>query len=127
MLVATERCMEYIALSIGCRARLAFLIGLGVTARFTARPGCMARRTLRGTSSLEKKPTLTSPSRTTTYDALSTPADYRPLASGFPCPGQWANERAPSGWARGALCVVQLAFVVRIVPDLGSVGEHARQ
>jgi hypothetical protein len=49
--------MEYTALSRGCSARLAFLTVLGVTARFTARPGCMARRMLRGTSSLEKKPT----------------------------------------------------------------------
>jgi hypothetical protein len=40
-------------------ARRAFLIGLGVTARFTARPGCAARRTLRGMNNLEKKPTLT--------------------------------------------------------------------
>ena len=47
------------ALSTGCKARLAFLTTLGVTARFTARPGCIARRTLRGTSSLEKKPTYT--------------------------------------------------------------------
>jgi len=55
--VAAERCMEYTALSIGCNARLALLTALGVTARFTARPGCMARRTLRGISNLEKKPT----------------------------------------------------------------------
>jgi hypothetical protein len=55
--VAAERCMEYTALSIGCNARLALLTALGVTARLTARPGCMARRTLRG-SNLEKKPTL---------------------------------------------------------------------
>jgi len=57
MAVAAERSMEYTALSIGCKARLALLTALGVTARFTARPGCMARRTLRGTSNLEKKPT----------------------------------------------------------------------
>lgn len=57
MAVAAERSMEYTALSTGCRARLALLTTLGVTARFTARPGCMARRTLRGTSNLEKKPT----------------------------------------------------------------------
>ena len=44
------------ALSIGCSARPAFLIDLGVTARFTARPGWAARRALRGISSLEKKP-----------------------------------------------------------------------
>lgn len=57
--VAADRSMEYTALSIGCNARLAFLTTLGVTARFTARPGCMARRTLRGTSNLEKKPICT--------------------------------------------------------------------
>jgi hypothetical protein len=55
--VAAERSMEYTALSIGCKARVALLTTLGVTARFTARPGCMARRTLRGTNNLEKKPT----------------------------------------------------------------------
>jgi hypothetical protein len=59
--VATERCIEYTALSIGCNERRALLTALGVTARFTARPGCMARRTVRGTNSLEKKPTLTPP------------------------------------------------------------------
>jgi hypothetical protein len=57
--VAAERSTEYTALSIGCKARLALLTALGVTARFTARPGCMARRTLRGTNNLEKKPTRT--------------------------------------------------------------------
>lgn len=57
MAVAAERSMEYTALSIGCKVRLALLTALGVIARFTARPGCMARRTLRGTSNLEKKPT----------------------------------------------------------------------
>ena len=51
--------MEYTALSTGCKARLALLTALGVTARFTARPGCMARRTLRGTNNLEKNPTRT--------------------------------------------------------------------
>jgi hypothetical protein len=60
MVVATERCTEYAALSMGCIARLAFLTTLGVTARFTARPGCTARRTLRGMNNLEKKPTLDS-------------------------------------------------------------------
>jgi hypothetical protein len=60
MVVASERCIEYVTLSTGCKARRAFLIILGVTARFTVRPGCMTRRTLRGTSNLEKKPTLTS-------------------------------------------------------------------
>jgi hypothetical protein len=59
MAVAAERSMEYTALSIGCKARLALLTALGVTARFTARLGCMARRTRRGTSNLEKKPTRT--------------------------------------------------------------------
>ena len=54
--VAAERSMEYTELSIGCSARLALLTALGVTARFTARPGCIARRTLRGISNLEKKP-----------------------------------------------------------------------
>ena len=44
MFVAAERCTEYTALSIGYKARLAFLTALGVTARFTARPGCTARR-----------------------------------------------------------------------------------
>ncbi len=58
MAVAAERCMEYTALSKGCKARLALLTALGVTARFTVRPGCMARRTLRGINNLEKKPTL---------------------------------------------------------------------
>jgi hypothetical protein len=61
MVVAAERCTEYTALSIGCKARLAFLTALGVTARFTARPGCTARRTLRGTNNLEKKPTFSPP------------------------------------------------------------------
>jgi hypothetical protein len=57
--VAAERSIEYIALSIGCNARLALLTALGVTARFMARPGCMARRTPRGTNNLEKKPICT--------------------------------------------------------------------
>ena len=60
MAVAAERCIEYMALSTGCRALLAFLTAFGVTARFTARPGCIARRTFRGTNNLEKKPTRTS-------------------------------------------------------------------
>jgi hypothetical protein len=59
MAVAAERCTEYIALSIGCRALLAFWTTFGVIARFTARPGCTARRTLRGMNNLEKKPTNT--------------------------------------------------------------------
>jgi hypothetical protein len=37
-------------------ARRAFLIGFGVIARFTVRTGCVARRTLRGMSNLEKNP-----------------------------------------------------------------------
>lgn len=57
MAVAAERCIEYTALSTGCRALLAFLTTFGVTARFTARPGCIARRTLPGTNNLEKNPT----------------------------------------------------------------------
>jgi hypothetical protein len=60
MAVAAERCIEYTALSTGCRALPAFLTAFGVTARFTARPGCIARRTLRGTNNLEKNPTGTS-------------------------------------------------------------------
>ena len=60
MVVATDRCKEYTALSMGCIAWLARLTTLGVTARFTARPGCTARRTLRGMNNLEKKPTLDS-------------------------------------------------------------------
>jgi len=63
MAVAAERCTEYMALSTGCRARRALLTAFGVTARFTARPGCMARRTLRGTSNLEKKPILITSAR----------------------------------------------------------------
>jgi len=56
MVVATERCTEYAALSMGCIARLAFLTTLGVTARLTARPGWTARRILRGINSLNRKP-----------------------------------------------------------------------
>ena len=54
--VAIDRSMEYLALSIGCIARRAFLIGFGVMALFTARPGCMARRMPRGISSRLKNP-----------------------------------------------------------------------
>jgi hypothetical protein len=75
--VAAERCIEYTALSRGCNARLALLTALGVTARFTARPGCIARRTLRGTSNLEKKPTCTPKrrnDRTRRLLSLRTPA-----------------------------------------------------
>ena len=38
-------------MSIGCIARPGLLMAFGVIARFTARPGCTARRTLRGTRS----------------------------------------------------------------------------
>ena len=69
MAVAAERCIEYTALSTGCKALLALLTALGVIARFTARPGCMARRTLRGTSSLEKNPTYTPSDKTTMPDS----------------------------------------------------------
>ena len=69
--VAAERSMEYTALSIGCNARLALLTALGITARFTARPGCMARRTLRGTSNLKKKPTCTQSTNGPTRRLLS--------------------------------------------------------
>lgn len=55
--VFSERCIPYTALSTGCRARRAFLIAFGVTARFALRTGCMARRTERGTNKREKKPT----------------------------------------------------------------------
>jgi|HubBroStandDraft_3_1064219.scaffolds.fasta_scaffold173802_1 hypothetical protein len=71
--VAAERSMEYTALSIGCNARLALLTALGITARFTARPGCMARRTLRGTSNLEKKPICTPIDQTRRLLSLRTP------------------------------------------------------
>ena len=59
--VAIERWTPYFMLSIGDSALRARFTAFGVTARFTARPGCMARRTPRGTSSLEKKPTLFTP------------------------------------------------------------------
>ena len=82
MVVATERCTEYAALSMGCMARLAFLTTLGVTARLTARPGCTARRTLRGMNNLEKKPTLDSPVRATTHWFLTHP---RPVPTASRC------------------------------------------
>jgi hypothetical protein len=82
MAVAGERCMEYTALSTGCNARRALLTALGVTARFTARPGCMARRTLRGTSNLEKKPIVTPQRRNALLK--STPAGQHPHAHGQP-------------------------------------------
>ena len=80
MAVAAERCSEYTALSIGCRARLTFLTILGVIARFTARPGCMARRTLRGMNNLERKPTLDAPVRASTHWFLTHPRSV-PTAS----------------------------------------------
>lgn len=61
--VAIERSTEYFVLSIGCIARRAFFTAFGVTARFTARPGCMARRTLRGTKSRVKKPITNHPTK----------------------------------------------------------------
>jgi hypothetical protein len=46
----------YIALSSGCIAREALFTTFGVAARFTVRTGCIARRTPRGTSNLDKNP-----------------------------------------------------------------------
>ena len=43
-------------LLIGCIARRTRLTDFGVTARLTARPGCTARRTARGTNMREKNP-----------------------------------------------------------------------
>ncbi len=43
-------------LLIGCIARRTRLTDFGVTARLTARPGCIARRTARGTNMREKNP-----------------------------------------------------------------------
>ena len=43
------------ALLSGCMAWLTRLMLLGVTARLTARPGCVARRTLRGIRSRVRK------------------------------------------------------------------------
>jgi hypothetical protein len=59
--VAIERSTPYFMLSIGDSALRARFTAFGVTARFTPRPGCIARRTPRGTSNLEKKPTLFTP------------------------------------------------------------------
>jgi hypothetical protein len=96
MAVAAERCMEYTALSIGCKARLALFTALGVTARFTARPGCMARRTLRGTNNLEKKPT-----RNPQKDEMAPPfrgvhreTHFHPMA---PLGGLYATQRCHWG------------------------------
>jgi hypothetical protein len=89
MLVARDRCTEYTALSMGCMARLAFLTTLGVTARLTARPGCIARRTLRGTSNLEKKPNPTFLRREPVRRTLRLPAavqgPLRAAAMSFRC------------------------------------------
>ena len=57
-LVNRLRSTLYFALETGCIARLARLIGLGVTARRTVRTGCVARRTDRGTRRLVRNPTL---------------------------------------------------------------------
>jgi hypothetical protein len=55
--VFNDRVTAYAALSSGCRARLAFLTTFGVTARFTARAGCIARRIPRGTNNRDRNPT----------------------------------------------------------------------
>jgi hypothetical protein len=62
LMAPIERSTEYWRLSIGCIARRALLMAFGVIARFTARPGCTARRTLRGTRSPVRKP-MRSPSK----------------------------------------------------------------
>lgn len=54
--VFSDRSRLYAALLIGRIARRARLTDFGVTARLTARPGCIARRTPRGTNMREKKP-----------------------------------------------------------------------
>src|ERR1022692_957227 len=61
VIIRTTRaaCLEHMVLSTRCVARRAFLSTFGVTARFTARRGCTAWRTERGTRSLVKKPTFT--------------------------------------------------------------------
>lgn len=71
-------------LSTGCIARRICLIGFGVTARLTARPGCIARRTPRGTNKRERKPTN---------------GDGRPVSRFFArsSPGVGARRRAPRG------------------------------
>jgi hypothetical protein len=55
--VFSARVIEYTALSTGCSARLALLMTFGVTARLTARPGCIARRIPRGTNKRDRNPT----------------------------------------------------------------------
>jgi hypothetical protein len=54
--VLSERVTPYEALLTGCITRRARLTLLGVTARFTARPGWTARRTLRGTNKRVRNP-----------------------------------------------------------------------
>ena len=57
LFVFSDRSAPYTALLTGCNARLARFTDFGVTARLTARPGCMARRTPRGMNSPERNPT----------------------------------------------------------------------
>ncbi len=59
--VVIVRSTVYTALSTGCSARRPFLTTFGVITGLTARPGCNARRSPGGMSSLEKKPTMTTP------------------------------------------------------------------
>jgi hypothetical protein len=56
--VAAERSKEYLALLTGLSARRALFTGLGVSTRLADRTGWAARRTLRGTRSRLKKPTV---------------------------------------------------------------------
>lgn len=122
MLVATERCTEYIALSTGCRARRAFLIGLGVMARFTARPGCTARRTLRGTSNLEKKPTSTPNGPGSPYALLpmvrrgTRPAS---LGTGAKVPTSASLHHRDPDATYGALPVVLTDLLTTVLDDRG--------
>src|SRR5262249_742442 len=99
--VAIERSTEYFALSIGCSARRAFLTALGVTARFNARPGCPARRTLRGIRSRVKKPTRTPPDDTRScesYDRLATWPTSRGAASRPGLAGRAGLSRLRRRW-----------------------------
>ncbi len=57
-LVFNDRSTPYTALLNGCIARRARFTDLGVTALFTARAGCIARRTPRGMNIRENKPTV---------------------------------------------------------------------
>jgi hypothetical protein len=54
--VAKDRATAYCMLSMGLSARRDFLMTFGVMARLTVLPGCTARRTPRGATSLERKP-----------------------------------------------------------------------